>query len=62
MTTIKIGVLDINIDIEQVGLLYVIKTRYEKKLFLAVEESIEEAKQTIANSIAIYRSLTAWGK
>ena len=49
-----------NLRIEKVGELYVAKTRYNSRLFTAVEQSIEKATEQILQTIAIYRSTNAW--
>lgn len=49
-------------NIEKIGELYVVKARYNSKLFTSVAQSIKEATQQIFESIAIYRSLKAWNR
>ena len=61
-TKVTIGALEVDMNIEQVGELCVIKARYDNIFFSAVEQSVRRAKRTIAEAIAIYSLILAFGK
>lgn len=48
--------------IEKLGELFIVKARFNSRLFTAVESSMRTGIDKVMENIAIHRSVTAWNK